>query len=72
MEAVFTKVAADQGIDLPSDNELELKMHDQFPLPKEENRLPSPSRLTDAQSESESDHSDDDEQIPTALSEDEV
>ena len=38
--------------------------------PKEESRLPSPSGFVDAQSES--DHSSDDEPIPTALSEDEV
>ena len=59
-----------EGIDLPNNDELELALCDQFPLPKEKNRLLSPSGLVDAQSES--DHSDDDEQIPTALSVDEV
>ena len=70
MEAILEKVAADRGIDLPNKDELELALYDQLPPPKEENRLPSPSGFVDAQSES--DHSDDDEQIPTALSEDEV
>ena len=70
MEAILQKVAADRGIDLPSSDEIELALYDQFGPPKEENRLPSPSGFVDAQSES--DHSSDDEQIPTALSEDGV
>ena len=45
-------------------------LYDQFGLPREENRLPSPSGFVDAQSES--DHSSDDEPVPTALSEDGV
>ena len=69
MEAILQKVAADKGIDLPNNDELELVLYYQFGPPKEENRLPSPSGFVDAQSES--DHSFDDEQIPTALFEDE-
>ena len=69
MEAILKKVAADRSIDLPNDRELELALHDQFPLPMEENRLPSPSGYADAQSESDRS---DDEQEPTALSEEEV
>ena len=70
MEAILQKLAADKGIDLPNNDELELALYGQFGPPKEENRLPSPSGIVDAQSES--DHSSDDEQIPTTLSEDEV
>ena len=63
-------MAADRGVQLPSKDELELALYDQFGPPKKENRLPSPSGFVDAQSES--DHSSDDEPIPTGLSEDEV
>ena len=68
--AVLQKVAADKGIELPNNDELELALFDQFGPPKGENRLPSPSGFVDSQSES--DHSSDDEPVPTALSEDEV
>ena len=66
--AILQKVAADKGIELPNNDELELALYDQLGPPKEENRLPSPSGCVDALSES--DHSSDDEPIPTALSED--
>ena len=69
MEAILKKEAADRSVDLPSDNELELALHDQFPPPMEENRSPSPSGFADAQSESDRS---DEEQGPTALSEEEV
>ena len=68
MEAILQKVAADNGIELPSNDQLELALYDQFGPPKEENILPSPSGFVDAQSES--DHSSDDEPVPTALFED--
>ena len=70
MEAILQKVAADKVIELPNNDELELALYGQFAPLKEENKLPSPSGFVDAQSES--DHSRDDEPIPTALSEDEV
>ena len=70
MEAILQKVAADKGIELPNNDELQLALYDQFGLPKEENRMPSPSGFVDAQPES--DHSSHDEPIPTALFEDEV
>ena len=70
MQAIRQRVAADKSINLLITNELELALHDQFPPPLEENRLPCPSGFTDAQSESG--HSDDDEQSPTQLSQDEV
>ena len=68
MEAILQKVAADRGIDLPNNDELELALYDQFGPPKEENRLPSPSEFVVAQSKS--DRGSDYEQIPTALFED--
>ena len=43
MEAILQKGAADKGIDLRSDDELELALYDHFGPPKEKNRLPSPS-----------------------------
>ena len=72
MKAILQKVAADKGVELPNNGELELALYDQLGPPKEENRLPnlSPSGFVDVQFES--DHSSDDEPIPTALSEDEV
>ena len=68
--AILQKVAADKGIELPNNDELELALYDQLGPPKDENRLPSPFGSFDAQSES--DHSSDEEPVPTALSEDEV
>ena len=45
-------------------------VHDEFPFSSGQNRLPSPSGFADAQSDSE--HSGDEERIPTDISEDEV
>ena len=64
------KVAVDQRIELPNNDELELALHDDSSPPSEQNRLPSPSGFADAQSDS--DHSDDEDRIPTDKSEDEV
>ena len=49
------QLAANSNIDLPNDNEAELALHDQLPLPSEDYRLPSPSAFTGAQSDSSND-----------------
>ena len=70
MEAILTKVAVDQRIELTNNDELELALHGEFSPSFKQNRLPSPSGFADARSDS--DNSDDEERIPTDIFEDEV